>query len=388
MPTSSSSIETKAKKMATNLTSKLKKDRDVKVAAYAKAHSVKPAEAEKKIPVLSCSMSKNPEDQKRTGRKQAEMVSRGASWTCSGHHILDKARHVNLLKSGKYVSSPSSVFGKSETDVTTFDKFKSYWNAELKSQGLLNYARKAKYDGSDAYHVELPDSRATVSETKVQACLMEYANIAVLEGGKRNTSFESNKFWGSALKPHLENAEKTKAKAETDRLAALQFLGKIAQKTSLFKNVNKSGPSSVMKLGDILPDTKEDIGKPKSKSIALAYDFSYDSLARSIFEKVGLFETKGFDVMIRHQVNYNVVTYEALSQSFITDLRVVCKLIYNTPVSKFLGLTLNADVKVELGKSALVPKGAIILDHVLTTPIDKESGKVVFEISGGSIKVK
>ena len=123
----------------------------------------------------------------RTPVQQAELVVKGRSWTCSSSHKTDKARHVALYKNGTYVAKPS-------LDLTPLEyrAFTAAWNLSMKAAGLRNYAGKHGFNETDAYHVELPDSKLPFADKRVQEWLHHYARKTRDEGRPRNVKFENN----------------------------------------------------------------------------------------------------------------------------------------------------------------------------------------------------
>ena len=161
----------------------------------AKAANKKPTD----LPELKVTVSKLAVTKVRVPKEQAEQIVKGVSWTCSSAHMGDNARHVALSKAGKYVAKPS-------TDLTA-DEFKAFteaWNAAMTANGLKNYAGKDGFNESDAYHLELPDSKLPFSDKRVQECLVHYAKMTREDGKKKNEKFEKD----AQIKKYLDEYEK------------------------------------------------------------------------------------------------------------------------------------------------------------------------------------
>jgi hypothetical protein len=165
----------------------------------AKKDNKKPEE----LPELKVKVSDQAVTKVRKPKEQAEQIVKGVSWTCSGAHMSDNARHVDLSKAGKYVVAPSKDLTPDE-----FKAFKDAWNAAMKANGLLNYKGKDGYDEGDAYHLELPDAKLPINDKRVQECLEEYADMTRSNGKKKNLAFEKD----SAIKKWLDDWEKKNLK--------------------------------------------------------------------------------------------------------------------------------------------------------------------------------
>jgi hypothetical protein len=150
----------------------------------------------KDIPELKVVVRKQAAAKFRTPKEQADKIVEGHSWACTSSHMTDNARHVALNKSGKYVNSPHKDLTKEE-----YVAFKDAWNDGLAKAVLRNYEGKAVYNETDAYHVELPDSKLPPGDKRVQECLGHYAKMTRDDGMKKNEKFETNDY----VKKFLDN---------------------------------------------------------------------------------------------------------------------------------------------------------------------------------------
>jgi hypothetical protein len=260
----------------------------------------------------------------------------------------------------------------------------------MSTHGLKNHKGKDGWGDGDEFHFELPDSKVPKSDKRVQACLIHYAKITRVDGEKRNTKFESDPNWKAALKEHLQKyealAEKLKEEAHRNEMKKLRLEGTSKSSESLLRGSNKTGSADGKPFADILPASAFDSGKLTAKKISIGNAMVWDSLARSIFEKLGLSETSGFDVKLSCGVTYEHITYENLSQSFIRNIVPHVVLIYNTPVAKMMAMSVDVAGEIALTKSALTPKGGFIFTFKLTSPIDTEKGRIEIEIDGAKAK--
>lgn len=330
----------------------------------------------------------------RTPEKQAEAVSNGRSWTCSGAHMVDKARHVKMLygapgKKPKTSWDLKGAFGSEEKHFVTLADLKTKWAKLMTKHDLKNYKGKDGWGAGDEFHFELDDSKVPRSDKRVQACLLHYATITRLEGKPKNKSFESGS-WKTALKPHLDKVQaeldKRAAEKKREELKALRVQGAIKGSAKLLNGANKSGSSIESKWPEISPPKDVDAGKAKVKKVTGGSALVWDSLGRSVFEKLGLAETKGFDVQIKVGVSYEYVEYANLSQTFIRNLVLTGSVIYNTPIARWLSSTVVATSNISLTTSSLIPTGAIDFDVDFKTPLDKERKKVSVVITGDKVK--
>jgi len=390
----SSSITKKAKAFVASMNAAMKTARDKKLAELKKKGDKSP---DSKVIKIDFSVSKMSVTLSRTPEKQAESVAKGRSWTCASAHMVDKARHVPMYytlpgKSRKYSKTAKEPWGSGDEHFMTFAAFKAEWAKQLKSHGVRNYRGKLVFSTSDAWHIELPSGKLLHSDPAVKKCLVEYARLTRLGDKKPNKEFESSKWWKSDLKPHLKAAEAEKAKLEKqawiETQKMLRFEGSAAGKQVLMSNVSKSASVTGKAFADIDVPGPYERGASKVVKVSGGSAAVWDSLARSIFETLGLTETKGFDVKLSCGVTYDLVRYEYLSQSFLTGLTPKCALIYNTPVARAMGMSVKVSSSVKLNKAGADPAGQVRFDFVLKTPIDKDVGSVTIDIAGAKTRVK
>jgi len=233
----------------------------------------------------------------------------------------------------------------------------------------------------------LAQSKVPSGDPKIAQCLACYAKITRIDGKSKNASFETGT-WKSRLAPYLKKIEAEVAKAEEikrmETLKALKFSGSIKTSQKLLQNANKNSTVSGKSFGDILPDTKENTGKVTITKQQVSSGLTWDSLARSIFEKLGVLESKGFDVKLSCGLTYQVVKHQYLNQSFIQAVTPTCALIYNTPAAFAMKMSVTAQADIALAASAKGPSGSVIFDVVMTTPLGKEAGTVTVTFKDGN----
>ena len=115
------------------------------LAAFRKEQAATVKKSVTEIPELKVVVNRSAATKMRTPQEQAMEIAEGQSWTCTGAHMTDNARHVFLQKQGKLVGTPSRNLAKEE-----FVAFKDAWNDAMRDCNLVNFARKAGYDERDA----------------------------------------------------------------------------------------------------------------------------------------------------------------------------------------------------------------------------------------------
>lgn len=390
MPDVASVIESKVKAFAKDINKFLDAKRDAKVKALTKAGDPK---ADEKVVKVSFKYSGAKGSISRSPEQQAENVAKGTSWTCAGAHMVDKARHVAMYygpagKKPKISWAVGEAFGSKDQHFVAMSDLKNKWKALMKTHGLKNHKGGDGWGAGDAFHFELPDSKVPRSDKRVQACLAHYAKLTRIDGKPKNTSFETGS-WKSDLKPHLEKAEKKHAEAEKKKrqaeLKKLRFDGQLKGKETLMSGVNASKTVTGKSWGTIDVPSPIDSGAGKTRNVSGGGARQWDSLARSIFEALGLAETKGFDVKLSCGVTYKLITYQNLGQSFIAEVTPTCAVIYNTPVARAMKMKVDVSGEVGLSKSQTEPTGKLVFKYVLTSPVDTEKGQIVLSIKGGKV---
>lgn len=381
MATTANTIETSVKTFAKDITKFLTDKRAKKAKTL----------GEDKLVTATFVYSSRSVTRNRSPQTQAELISKGSSWTPASAHMIDMARHVDLMygapgKKAKISWDLKNAFGTKPQNFATMAELKAKWNSLMKTHKLKNYAGKDGWSDSDSFHFELADSKVPRNDPKIAECLAHYARITRINGKKKNTSFETGS-WKTALAPHLKKVEaelaKTKEEERKKELANLKFTGALKKSRSLLKNANKSGAAGGRSLGDILPDTAEDTGKVTVKKIQVNNELVWDSLGRSVFEKLGLAESSGFDIKLICGVSFERVEHALLSQSFVQNVIPSCVLTYNTPVAFAMKMTTKVTSDLNLTKSAKGVSGTIVFDVTLSTPIDKENGKITMTVKDG-----
>lgn len=395
MPDATPVIEAKVKAFAKDITAFLDKKRADKIAELKKKDAK--TDHDKALVTVSFAYSSGKGSLSRSPEQQARYVSDGTSWTCAGAHMVDMARHVNMTygaagKKGSISWKLGDAFGSKDQHFCTLSDLKTKWAALMKTHGLKNHKGGDGMGAGDEFHFELAASKVPHSDKRVQACLKEYARLTRIEGAKKNDTFEKDAGWKGDLKPHIDAAEKEAAKKEEDRkkeeLKKMSFDGATSGAEVLLRGVNKSAAVTGKALAAIEPPSPLDTGKITQKPVTAMSGWTWDSLARELFEYLGLAETRGFDVKLSCGISYTSITHEYLSQSFIKDLKPNCAVQFNTPAAKAMGMTCSVKTDVKLAKSGKGPAGTVEFSFELKTPIDKDKGTITFSIDGPKVTAK
>lgn len=136
----------------------------------------------------------------RTPAEQAEQVAAGRSWVCWSAHMADKARHVIMKADGKVTWDAKKTMGDD------FDTFKKKWGEVMKAKGLKNARGGDGWYDSDAFHLEMADSKMSKTDERVKACLDEYARLSRQENKGKNEKFEKD--YAKLLEEYLKKYEK------------------------------------------------------------------------------------------------------------------------------------------------------------------------------------
>jgi hypothetical protein len=176
-----------------------------KMVADANAQFAKYEKESKSANTMRLFLSDYSKSKQRTPEEQAKEVLAGKSWTCNSSHMADAARHVGLKLNGKVTYDLKKFQKDSRED---YDEFVEVYGSAMARQGLRNYRGGANFDplGSDAYHMELKDSRLAPDSEPVQKCLQYYAKATREDGQKKNAKFEQD----ASVKKFLDNYEKSK----------------------------------------------------------------------------------------------------------------------------------------------------------------------------------
>lgn len=391
MAKAASLISTKAKSFVTGMNAVLKAKRDKKIEELTKKGT---KDAAKTVYDVSLKVSKNSVTLSRTPEKQAESVASGRSWTCASAHMVDKARHVPMYytKPGQtkknYSKTAKEPWGNKDEHFMTFAEFSAAWSTQLGTQDIRNYKGKKAFDAGDAWHVELPSGKLLHSDPAVTTCMIHYAKLTRIDGGKANTKFEDSKWWKSDLAPHLKAAEDKADKERLDGLKAMRWSGAISGSQTMLSKANKNKTPIGKSFGQIDFLGPIDCGGVTTKPVKFERVLEWDSLAREVFEFLGLSPTKGFDVQLACTIVYKLHSYDNLSQTFISDLIPSCRLVYNTPVSKWLAMSVDVAADVKLKEASLVPEGSVTFNYDFKMPVDRDKGKIVLNIKGGKVTAK
>lgn len=340
------------------------------------------AKGEDMVMKLTFIMSKGASTLGRTGKKQAIEVAEGDSWTCSGSHMNDSARHINMYthgpgKSGKtYMTDPKKAFGDKDQHICNLAKFKSEWVAEMKKQDLRNHKTGTAYGDGDDYHLELPNSRIPKTDAECVICVDEYCRLVVLEGYKNNTKFE--KTWASSVKAPMAKYLKKKAEADKDKrieeLKKMRFKGKLSASGKLFSNATKTMKATVKTSGSIMP----------AKEIqAEAGKLSRIPLILVATPKKGTYT----DVFLTTTLNLALIKYEYLEQVFVKEVRLDGILSMKGLLSLGASASASVIIDVTLGDGTEPTGKATIEYSVDGLGPDDHKGKIVYDIKGFSSKI-
>ncbi|WIY27318.1 hypothetical protein [Parasedimentitalea psychrophila] len=331
---------------------------------------------------LTFIMSKGPSTKGRTAKQQATEVAEGDSWTCSGSHMNDSARHINMYthgpgKSGKkYMVDPKKAFGSKEEHICNLAKFKSEWVAEMKKQDLRNHGTGTGYGDGDDYHLELPDSRIPRADTECVACVDEYCRLVVMEGYKNNTKFE--KSWAGSVKAPMAKYLKEKATADKakriEELKKMRFKGKLSASGKLFSNATKTTKASVKTSGAIMP--------PKEIQ-AEAGKMSHIPLVLIATPKKGTFT----DVFLATSLSLALVKYQNLEQVFVKEVRLDGILSMKGLLSRAAAASASVKIDVTLADGTDPTGKATVEYSVDGLGPDDHKGKIIFDIKGSSSKI-
>ncbi|MEO0401149.1 MAG: hypothetical protein AAF214_02125 [Pseudomonadota bacterium] len=390
MPDAAGTITTKVKAFAKDITAYLTAERLKKEKALKKAGK----DADATLVKVSFEYSSSAGSVSRTPEKQAEYVSKGTSWTCAGSHLVDKARHVKMLY-GAAGSKPGvswdlkGAFGAKDHHFMTLSTLQTKWAALMKKHDLKNHKGGDGWGKGDAFHFELDDSKVPRSDKRVQACLLHYAKLTRLEGKPKNTKFE-NGSWKSDLKPVLAKiqaeADKRAQEAKREEMKKLRIGAEIKGTAKLLQGANKSSHASNTSWASMVAPVHEDRGKETVRKVSGGSALVWDSLGRSLFEKLGMAETKGFDVQVKASVAFELVQYANLSQSFIRNLVPTASVVYNTPVARWLSMSVTGTSRIILKANGADPAGTVVFDVVFKSPLASEKRKILIDITGSKVK--
>lgn len=371
----------KVKKIDKRLEDEAKKAKKPDPKAGKSGSKAAPLKGEDMVMKLTFIMSKGAATKGRTGKKQAIEVAEGDSWTCSGSHMNDSARHINMYthgpgKSGKkYMVDPKKAFGDKDEHVCNLTKFKSEWVAEMKKQDLRNHKNGTGYGNGDDYHLELPNSRIPKTDPECVICVDEYCRLVVMEGYKNNTTFE--KSWATSVKgpmaKYLKEKEKIENAARIEELKKMRFSGKLSASGKLFSNATKTTKASVKANGSIMP--------PKEIQ-AEAGKVSHIPLSLVATPPKGTYT----DIYVMTTLNLALVKYENLEQAFLKEARVDGILSMKGLLSKVASASASVKLDVTLGNGK-EPTGKATIDYSVDgLGPDDHTGQIIYDIKGWSSK--
>jgi hypothetical protein len=202
----STDIEKRTKSFADDMTEVCAKLRKARMEAMEKGEKKGDKKDDKKKaaepPEVTFAMERTPVTQFRTPADQAVELVKGSTKVCWSAHMADKARHVIMKADGKITWDPKKAMGED------FDAFKKKWAEAMKSNGLKNADGGDGWYNSDAFHLELADSKISKTDERAEACMDEYARLTREEGKKQNQAFEAK--YAREMAPYLKKYEKNK----------------------------------------------------------------------------------------------------------------------------------------------------------------------------------
>jgi len=157
MPAVSNIVESSTKAFAKDITKFLNDKRAAKIAVL-KKEAAKAAKKSKsgagsdkvndpgaKLVTATFVLSTRKVTQNRSPEVQANLISNGKSWTCASAHMIDMARHVDLMygapgKKAGVSWALKEAFGSKEHHFVTLSEVKTKWNALMKTHSLKNFA--------------------------------------------------------------------------------------------------------------------------------------------------------------------------------------------------------------------------------------------------------
>ncbi len=334
---------------------------------------------DKKLHTVTFRCSTRKETLTRTPEAQATEVAEHDSWSCASAHMVDKARHVEMVLNGALSWKLETAFGTGEKQFVTASAFWKYFGTLFAKHGVVNASGKPEVHSKDKFHIELPESKVPRSDKKVKTCIECYAKKVYLEQEKYpkgpNTKFENAYKCAeltAAIKKYKDQRKKIDEERDREALKALRFDGTIAGSGTAFKDAAQGVSHTWSAKQTIEPPSPIRSGKGTSKPVS----HNLTTRAKS---------TVGGTITVA--LSYTHWTFENLSQGFITDVT----LAVTANLNKAQGLinTLSADYKVKIGlaKSKLQPQGVVNVEYFVDGFGSYDhSGLVTFAIDGKTVK--
>ena len=128
----------------------------------------------------------------RDGKRQAEGLLKGGTWTCNSSHMNTGARHLMLYSGNRWAKR---LHQAKKAQKEAFTEFVRLMNASWNKQGVLNHSSRKGFvwNSGDPMHLELPKTRLKNSHKQVQICLNIYAKKTRFGGKAINTPYETKK---------------------------------------------------------------------------------------------------------------------------------------------------------------------------------------------------
>lgn len=341
----------------------------------------KPTDWDKQLHTVTFRCSTRTVTLTRTPEAQATEVAKHSSWSCASAHMVDKARHVEMVLNGKLSWELKTAFGTGDKQFVTEAAFWKYFGTLFSTHNVVNASGKPEVHGKDKFHLELADAKVPRSDKKVKECMDCYAKKIYLEVEKHpkgpNSDFEKNfksAELAASIKKYKAQREKIDKERDREALKALRFDGAVVNAGSAFKDAAKATSFKWKARSDIMPPSpiRAGAGKPTSVSHKLT------TKAKSMV---------GGTVFV--SLAYTYWTFENLSQGFVSDVEL--EIAANLSKAQGMINTLSATYQLTIGlsKSKLQPSGALIVQYVLDGLGNYDHvGVVAFAVSGNTIKTK
>ncbi|WP_299284166.1 hypothetical protein [uncultured Tateyamaria sp.] len=167
----------------------------------------------KEYPTVRVVVSKSDVANKRTPKKQAELIitKPGQTSSCRSAHMIGAARHVQLTVNGVKKWDTGGLKMLKKDFPVLYERFVIEFGKAFKKQGVNNHKGKPKFeiDGGDPFHIEF--EKAETGSKFTQDCLHHYAKLTRMKGKPKNPKFEGWKYVKAFFKKN-KKYEKAAAK--------------------------------------------------------------------------------------------------------------------------------------------------------------------------------
>lgn len=129
------------------------------------------------------------------------------------------------------------------------------------------------------------------------------------------------------------------------------------------------------------------LGKPKWQNVkSTPLSYTWQSNNDDIMEYFGLQEKSGYDVKFTGRLQYRILTYENLVEPIIRNLWVYGAVNYNTFASYVMSSKMNYEIDLSTAPNDTKPRGRVYFDFSLDTGLDRDKGRMLFNIEGATCK--